>query len=102
MGLAKVKFLSETEVLQIADPILAKALYDFGYCGLSVEEVEDFDGAHIFRLTANVAEKVPARVIIDASQQIHFDLRTLGEDRFVILSTKQQNFGQELVGEDVD
>jgi hypothetical protein len=102
MALAKVRFLSEVDVLRIAEPILAKALNNFGYCGLLVEEVEDFDGAHIFRLTASVVESVPARVIIDANQEIHVKLRTLGEDRFAILSTKRQDIRQELVDEDMD
>jgi hypothetical protein len=102
MGLAKVRFLSESEVYEIAEPILAKAFNDFGYCGSLIEEVEDFDGAHIFRLTASLAEIVPARVIIDANQEIHNKLRALGEDRFVILSTKREDFGQELTNEDMD
>lgn len=87
MALAKLRYLTEDEVLDVADPILRAQWSQFGYTNSEVFEVEDFDGAFIFRMNAHVTQKVPAKYLIDANHDIHIELRKLGENRFVILST---------------
>lgn len=101
MGMAKVKFLSEAEVQQIADKILSNAFKPFGFAGSQIEEVEDFDGAFIFRLVADVTDQVPARDIIEANHDIHVALRKMGEDRYVILATKRPGSDDETEDEDI-
>ncbi len=87
MALAKLNYLSEDEVMAVADPILRRKWNQFGYAHSRIEEVEDFDGAFIFRVSANVNERVPTKNLIDANDAIHVALRKMGENRFVILST---------------
>ncbi|MCB1458010.1 MAG: hypothetical protein KDJ48_01840 [Nitratireductor sp.] len=87
MAMAKMKFLTEQEVQAIAQPILAHDFARYGFIGSTIEEVEDFDGSYVFRLTANVEKTVPAKELIDTSHQILTRLREQGEDRFVILAT---------------
>lgn len=91
MGMAKLKFLSEVEVHNMAEPILQQGLAHYGYRSSQIEEVEDFDGDFIFRLEAQVDRKVPADVLIALTGKIHSQLRIKGENRFVILSTKAQD-----------
>jgi hypothetical protein len=91
MGMAKLKFLSEIEVQAMAEPILQKGLAPYGYRSSEIEEVEDFDGDFIFRLEAQVDNRVPADLLIELMGKIHSQLRIKGENRFVILSTQAKD-----------
>lgn len=91
MALAKLKYLTENEVLDISAPILQAAFKDYGFdlARTTVEETEDHYGDSIFRLEAGVVSVVPARALIDAMHYIHVALRKRGDNRSVILSTKR-------------
>ena len=88
MALAKLKYLDAAEVAELAAPILAREFDDFTFREVQAEEVEDFDGEHIFRLNALVGQKVPAERVIKAMTAINTALRAKGELRFVNLSTQ--------------
>lgn len=88
MALAKLKYLDAGEVADIAAPILAYKLGPYDFRDVQAEEVEDFDGEYIFRLTAHVGRKVPAKQVIEATTAINTALRDIGELRFVNLSTQ--------------
>jgi hypothetical protein len=81
--------MTEAEVERIAVPILRRYLTRFGFQDVAVKEEEDFDGSYVFRMTAHVQEKVPARTLMDALGAIHGTLRKNGEERFVYLSTER-------------
>ena len=83
------EYMTDAEVRNIALPILEKRFGRFGFQDVSVKEEEDFDGAYVFRMTARVQEKVPARELIDTLDDIHTALRKKGEFRFVYLSTER-------------
>ena len=102
MGLAKTQYLSEDEVRRIAEAVLRKAFAPYGYVGFKIQEVEDFDGEHVFRLIVSVSREVPARVIIDANHEIHVRLRKAGEYRFVILETARPDLGEAPTDQDTD
>lgn len=89
MAVQQIKTLPETDVHTLIDGILRTQFSEFGYAGSKIEEVEDFDGERLFRLTAEVAERVPARVVMEATEAIHSALRREGEFRFVIVSTER-------------
>lgn len=101
MAMAKMKYLSEGEVKSVADPILRKHLDDHGLAGSAIEEVEDFDGASIFRLVASVDRPVPAKILIETNEAMHSALPQKGEDRFVILSTERPETDANLPDEDI-
>jgi len=94
------ELMTAKAVQDIALPILEKALAPFGFQRVTVNEEEDFDGDHIFRMTAHVQTKVPANTLIDALDAIHHALRSKGEDRFVYLSTKRP--AEDEIDEDVE
>ena len=81
--------MTEAEVEKVALPILRRNLARFGFQDVTVKEEEDFDGSYVFRMTAHVQEKVPARTLMDALGSIHATLRKQGEERFVYLSTER-------------
>jgi len=89
MASSQSVYLNANEVRDRAIPILRKYLGKFGFNDAKVEEEEDFDGAYVFRMTAHVESRVPARDLIDALEEIHTALRKEGEDRFVYLSTER-------------
>jgi hypothetical protein len=91
MGMAKLKFLSEIEVQEVAEQFLKVGLAPYGYGSSQIEEVADFDGDFIFRLEAQVEKRVPADLLIELMGKIHSQLRMKGENRFVILSTKAKD-----------
>lgn len=90
MEMARKRYLSAADVKRVCDPILEQRLQEYGYTSSTVDEVEDFDGTYIFRVTANVVGQVPSRLVIDLTQQILNSLRDLGENRFVNLSVASQ------------
>lgn len=94
------ELMSPADVQDAALPILERALADYGFKRITVNEEEDFDGKHVFRMTAHVQTKVPASALIDALDAIHRVLRNKGEDRFVYLSTERP--GEVEVDEDVE
>jgi hypothetical protein len=83
------ELMTAKAVHDIALPILEKTLAPFGFQHVTVNEEEDFDGDHIFRMTAHVQTKVPANKLIDTLEAIHRALRSKGEERFVYLSTER-------------
>ena len=88
MALAKLKYLDAAEVAEIATPILMREFGQFAFREVQAEEIEDFDGEHLFRLNALVGQKVPAKRVIEAMTAINTALRAQGELRFVNLSTQ--------------
>ena len=94
MASSQTAYMTESEVRDRALPILRKYLGKFGFSNATVEEEEDFDGAYIFRMTAHVRDRVPAKDLIDALEEIHSSLRREGEDRFVYLSTERPGAGK--------
>jgi hypothetical protein len=100
MANAHAEYMSDAEVQKIALPILEQRLGRFGFQDVTVKEEEDFDGSVIFRMTARVREKVPARELIDTLGTIHATLRKKGEGRFVYLSTERP--GEDETDEDVE
>lgn len=79
--------MTAEEVRSAALPSLRKHLGAFDLGEVAVREVEDFDGAYVFRMTVEVREKVPTESLIDVVAEIHDLLRARGEYRFVYLST---------------
>ena len=102
MAVAKLNYLSEEQVKEIADPILSRVLANYGFRRSEIEEMEDFDGSTVFRLTAHVEKSVPAKILIDASEEMHAALRKQGEDRFVLLGTELPRSNKEEIDEDVE
>ena len=88
MALPRYKFLDVAEVAIIANAILGEEFRTYGFRHLDVDEVEDFDGEFIFKMTAKVDAKVPASVLINAIAKINGALRAQGDVRFVNLSTQ--------------
>ena len=100
MANAHAEYMTDAEVRKIALPILQQRLDRFGFQSVAVKEEEDFDGSNVFRMTAHVQEKVPARELIDTLSAIHAALRKNGEPRFVYLSTERP--GDDETAEDVE
>ncbi|WP_394691173.1 hypothetical protein [Hoeflea sp.] len=101
MAMAEKKYFSAAEVKLVCDPILEQMLEPYGFTSSKIDEVEDFDGSYIFRVTANVVRKIPSKLLIDVTQQIHASLRALGEDRFVNLAVASQANEADEIEEDV-
>jgi hypothetical protein len=94
------EMLTADEVRTIAAPILADHFAAYGFSGVVVSEAEELDGSHVFRMTADVTRRVPAKILVDALDAIHRKLRRKGEDRFVFLSTHRP--GEDEVDEDAE
>jgi hypothetical protein len=91
-------YLTEAEAYELALPVLRKNFKPFGFEKVSVKEVEELDGTAVFRMVAHVKTRVPARLLIDATQDIRQVLRKRGEERFVFLRTERP--GDEDIDED--
>jgi hypothetical protein len=91
MALTKLSYLDSTEVRSIAEPILSEKLLNYGFSNLTLEELKDFDGEYIFRINATVDQKVPVIQVIEIADIINRALRSVGELRFVNLSTQLKN-----------
>tara|TARA_R110002020_G_scaffold49878_1_gene141608 strand:+ start:846 stop:1154 length:309 start_codon:yes stop_codon:yes gene_type:complete len=102
MAVQQIKMLPEADVHSLIDRILRDRFSEFGYAGSEIEEVEDFDGERLFRLTAEVSEKVPARAVMEATDAVHSALRREGEFRFIIISPERPPDENLLPDEDVD
>jgi hypothetical protein len=100
MANVHAEYMTDLEVQKIALPILKQRLERFGFQGVAIKEEEDFDGSSIFRMTARVQDKVPARILIDTLGAIHAALRKIGEGRFVYLSTERRT--EDETDEDVE
>jgi hypothetical protein len=94
------EYMTPPEVEEVSLPILRKRFGRFGFQSATIMEEEDFDGSHVFRMIAHVQEKVPARDLIDALDDIHTVLRRNGEQRFVYLSTQRP--GRDQTDEDIE
>jgi hypothetical protein len=91
------------EVKKISLSVLKGNLADFGFSKADIAEDESFDGTPVFRINAEVTQKVPADVIVDTLDAIHTSLREKGEERIVFLTTKlPQIEGSTGAEEDVD
>lgn len=89
-GVFTMRTMTESEVKDIASPILGKQFASYGFEGVTVEEEEDFDGENILRVIANVRDQVPAKRLIDTLDTIRAALLSQGEGRFVFLSARSQ------------
>ena len=86
--MSTITVLSEADVQRIAEPILAQRFLRYGFHGLTVRIERDFDGEPIFKMVADVTERVPARDIIDAMDAVRQRQLEDGEERLVFLSIR--------------
>ena len=93
-------YLKTQDIREIALPILKKRFKQYGFRDADVREEETFDGDPILRMVAHVEKQVPARILLDANEDIHVSLRTKGEERFVFLSTKRPGENEQEADED--
>lgn len=100
MSRAHTVRLTTREVERLAGELLTQRMAGFGIDGLDVAEERDFDGDDVLRVVVRVREKVPAKTLIGAADELQQTLRREGEDRWVYLSTKRPE--EREVGEDVD
>lgn len=82
----RAKYLYPKEIDAIVTPLLTEAFKPYGYKDKSIKEDETFDGDPIIRVTADVAEPVPAKELAQTLSRIHDALRARDEERFVFLS----------------
>jgi hypothetical protein len=90
------------EVRERALRILRPHLAPFGLTDIEVREERDFDGTDVYRVVAKVAQAVPARVLIDGSDELQQFLRGEGEDQWLYLSTRRDSQTGLNKDEDVD
>jgi hypothetical protein len=86
MANLRARYLYPKEIDAIVTPLLTEAFKDYGYKDKSIKEDETFDGDPIIRVTAEVAQPVPAEQLAKTLNRIHNALREKDEERFVFLS----------------
>ncbi len=91
MASLRARYLYPDEIDAIVTPLLAEAFKPFGYKDRSIKEDETFDGDPIIRVTADVAQPVPAATLSKTQSRIHDALRAKDEERFVFLSAPGPN-----------
>lgn len=94
--------MTTDDVRERAIRILSPYLAQFGLTDVEVQEERDFDGTDVYRVFANVTQRVPARVLIDSSDELQQLLRSEGEDRWIYLSTRRPSEPEEDEDEDED
>jgi hypothetical protein len=86
MANLRARYLYPKEIDAIVTPLLTEAFKDYGYKDKFIREDETFDGDPIIRVTADVAQPVPAEELAKTLSRIHDALRAKDEERFVFLS----------------
>lgn len=86
MASLRARYLYPNEIDAIVTPLLTEAFTPYGYKDKSIQEEETFDGDPIIRVTADVAQPVPAEQLARTLSRIHDALRAKDEERFVFLS----------------
>lgn len=80
--------MSDSQVREIARPILGEMLKPVAVEDVFVRAEDDFDGEEILRMTARVSAHVSARQIIDATYAVMMALRGQNDPRYVFLDAR--------------
>ena len=94
--------MTTDDVRERAIRILTPHLAPFGLTDINVREERDFDGTDVYRVVAMVTDPVPARVLIDGSDDLQQQLRREGEERWLYLSTRRESQSEPNEDEDED
>jgi hypothetical protein len=94
--------MTPEDVRERAIRILSPHLAQFGLTEIEVQKERDFDGTDVYRVLANVTQRVPSRVLVDSSDELQQLLRSEGEDRWIYLSTRRPTEPDEDEDEDED
>lgn len=81
--------MTVADVTALAAPILHREMAPYGVGPVEVKEERDFDGTNAWRIVVSVQEKVPVKILIDASDEIQQTLREEGDDRWAYVGTKR-------------
>ena len=92
--------MTTDEVKERALRVLTPRLAPFGVSDITVREERDFDGTDVYRVVAMVNQQVPARVLIDGSDELQQLLRSDGEDRWMYLGTHRPSEADEDEGDE--